>query len=39
LEENGLSFSCKAFDPGVKGREIKVEVKVRRDDLVIGGVL
>jgi hypothetical protein len=34
-----LSFCSKALDPRVKGREIKVEVKVRRDDLVIGGVL
>jgi hypothetical protein len=39
LEENGLSFSSKVFDPQVKGRQIKAEVKVRRDDPVIGGVL
>jgi len=34
-----LSFCSKAFDPRIKGREIKAEVKVRRDNLVIGGVL
>jgi hypothetical protein len=34
-----LNFCSMALDPRVKGRETKVEDKVRRDDLVISGVL
>lgn len=33
-----MNFCSKALDPRVKGRKIKAEVKVRKDDLVIGGV-